>query len=281
MTGNDQFIKPPPLAPSRFYDSPGRCIYCPEDAHTNILGDEHIIPEALGGTFVLRRASCKKHEGITSRAERFVLRDLLIQARTHLKLPTKRPKNRPTEFPVTVVVDDDTQRQMLVPADDCPITLGLLAFVNPRIFLDLPPDDSHPTGPAPLQSWFCVWYPKPGMSGGNYFGGKGHVADLKLGWGQFAKMLAKIGHAFATAELGHGNFRPLLLDIIHAPDGQFFGFSHLIGGECQPVAPGTELHEISLITHRTPKGQMLHVVRVRLFSYLGAPIYYAVAGTAV
>jgi hypothetical protein len=46
----------------RVYPPVGRCIYCL--AMASDLGDEHIIPQALGGNIILRSASCRHCEKI-------------------------------------------------------------------------------------------------------------------------------------------------------------------------------------------------------------------------
>ena len=59
------------------------------------------------------------------------------------------------------------------------------------------------------------------------------------------KMLAKIAHAFATAELGYGNFRPHLLDIILNRPPLYI--SQYVGGIRDVEPPlGNDLHEIEI-----------------------------------
>ena len=268
---------PPRLGKPRIYPPVGRCIYCAPESNPNVkLGDEHIIPEGLGGTWILREASCKKHEGITTRFEGYVLRHLLIAPRIHLKLPTKRPKERPTTLPVTLVDNDGNSVTIQTPADNRPIPLFLIHYVYPGILLGLKPDTIPPHGPPPFNIWGVIWWPKPGMSNAGYYGSRDHSVPFVVEWGRFCRMIAKIGHSFACAEIGVNNFNPLLLDLIHSdlPESA----SYLIGGSVGREKEGEDLHELSIETH-TIQLITYYVVRIRLFSYLGAPVYYAVAGT--
>ena len=74
------------------------------------------------------------------------------------------------------------------------------------------------------------------------------------------KMLAKIAHAFATAELGYGNFRPFLLDVILNRPPLYI--SHYVGGIRDVEPPlGGDLHEIEIDKTGLGKGRYV-VVRI-------------------
>jgi len=74
------------------YPSKGACIYC---GITDVpLKDEHIVPYALGGTHVLREASCARCEDMTKKFEQKVARDLWGDGRTSFNAPTRRKKER-------------------------------------------------------------------------------------------------------------------------------------------------------------------------------------------
>ena len=91
----------------------------------------------------------------------------------------------------------------------------------------------------------------------------------------FGRMLAKIAHSYAVAELGLTGFTPLLLDIIKDPDTPFMG--HLVGGGFESgEQPRDDLHEISIDPLFLPRRV---VVQIRLFVTSGLPTYWVVAGT--
>ena len=90
------------------------------------------------------------------------------------------------------------------------------------------------------------------------------------------RMLAKIAHAYATAELGHGNFRPLLQDIILGKKPLYI--SHYVGGiRDQEIPEGADLHEIEIDNTGLGRGRYV-VVRIQLFADRKLPEYYVVAG---
>jgi hypothetical protein len=88
-------------------------------------------------------------------------------------------------------------------------------------------------------------------------------------------MLAKIAHAFATAELGLGAFRPLLLDTI---DGTASNPTLYVGGVPGDEPDGEDRHELTL-QFIDKASEWFVGVRIRLFADLGFPTYYCVAGT--
>jgi len=90
----------------------------------------------------------------------------------------------------------------------------------------------------------------------------------------FVRMLAKIGHAFAVAELEGKNCRPSVIDIIrNAKANKALQF---IGGSPHNEPPGSALHEIDLVYVR--QDPTLVLVRIRLFAVLGTPVYFVAAG---
>jgi len=93
------------------------------------------------------------------------------------------------------------------------------------------------------------------------------------------RMLGKIGHAFAAAELGTDRFKPALIDMIlnGVPDY----FNH-IGGEPELARNPTSnaLHEIGLGYQRV-NGKDYVVAKIRLFANHMGPIYYVVVGESL
>lgn len=88
------------------------------------------------------------------------------------------------------------------------------------------------------------------------------------------RVLGKIDHSSAVAELGRSGFHALLPHYITNPDGDL---SFFVGGASHTESPNEALHEIGF---EPPSAEHNYiVVRVRLFSFLGAPIYRVVIGT--
>ena len=89
------------------------------------------------------------------------------------------------------------------------------------------------------------------------------------------KMLAKIAHAYAIAELGYGTFLPLLANIILNKPPRYI--SRYVGGLCDSEAPlGNDLHTIE-IDPGLGQGRYI-VVRIQLFADRKLPVYYVIVG---
>ena len=90
----------------------------------------------------------------------------------------------------------------------------------------------------------------------------------------FCLTLAKIAHAFASAELGRESFKPLLTDMIRQRD--LSSRAEFIGGGEGNEAPSPELHQVEF--DKTSTSTSLVIVRIRLLAILGTPTYSVVAG---
>src|SRR5579875_1815169 len=96
----------------------GRCIY---GDHDGPFSDEHIVPYGLGGDVILPAASCRDCATKTSRFEQQVLRTMMGPLRVRLGLPTRRKKERPTEFASAKFDKQGMLRDVIVPAAQFPI----------------------------------------------------------------------------------------------------------------------------------------------------------------
>ena len=121
----------------KIYGPIGSCIYC---GCTENLRREHIVPKGLGGEHILLRASCRDCAVITSHFERYVLRELLINPRTILGLPTYRKKQRLKSFTLTVAKNGEN-KEVEVRTDICPIIIPELQYMKPRYIAEYPYDN--------------------------------------------------------------------------------------------------------------------------------------------
>lgn len=99
---------------SAYYESKGACIYC---GATGVrLTDEHIVPYSLGGSHVIREASCLSCADITKRFEQRAARDLWGDARTSFNAPTRRKRERRSH----IVIRDQRQpsKNLRIPASE-------------------------------------------------------------------------------------------------------------------------------------------------------------------
>jgi hypothetical protein len=98
----------------------------------------------------------------------------------------------------------------------------------------------------------------------------------------YARLLAKIAHGFAVAELGFDTFEPYLPDLIRDPKS---ALSFYIGGKVSefPLSggliphPERELHQLSFEPPPAERPELI-LVRIRLFALIRSPVHYVVAG---
>jgi hypothetical protein len=268
------------LVAPKTYQPAGICIYClckqyDSNRPKARLADEHIIPLAFGGQLLLPEASCSKCERITSRIETHCIEQMVRDTREHLGLHARSHKRSRSHLPVSI--DYGThQETKRVPISEHPAALIMFSFAPPGLLLDMPP-------PAePFSGGRVVIHPMSAdlFARADRLGGKVNLVR-RGGFNalMFGRMLAKIAHAYAVAELGTSGFRFLLTDLIlgnptvHA--------AQLIGGGFLPEPAGTDRHEITI--KRTPRldGREFWVVRIRLFTDLDMPPHYIVAGEPI
>jgi hypothetical protein len=243
------------------YAPVGRCIYCGAVPDS----DEHIIARSLGGRLILPDASCESCRRITSAIEDHCVEELFRSARMQFGFPTRHKKRGPKR-PRTLHVDGVERR---VPDPEYP---GLMVGFRFNI------PDALGLGPAAAAVFTggveVRVLPEFGERLNRIRRGVSEVRfGSRLQARQFGRMLAKIAHGYAVAELGLDGFRPTLLDIILNDDPQFIG--RHVGGALDDSPASDELHEIKVDDFFARRWV---VVEVRLFANRGMPTYWVVAG---
>lgn len=252
--------------PPKAYEPVGQCIYC-----GTVEGDlrrEHILPFGLGGNLVLPKASCQTCAKATGQIEQLCLRSLLGPTRIRLNLPTRRPKERPKVLSMIVVGADGAVETRSVPAPDYPMMLALYVFPPPGIITGAP--DSQIVDGA-------LWVLSDQGTIDRQLGQQNAKAIRSplIAAEHLLRMLAKIGHAYAVAQVGVNGFRPFLRELIlqGTPDRSTF----FIGGDLEVPAAEDALHGLWFSYRWTARTRYL-VVSVRLFAMLGSPLYHVVVG---
>jgi len=253
------------------YKPVGACIYC--GTTEGPLTTEHIIPESFGGTLLLPAATCQACAVETSAVEGRCAGQLFRSARRELRLPQKNKKakaKRGTEmFDATI---DGTPVKLL--QEDFPALLVSFEFDPPGIILGQPKTEFFagrvvisqlPTFAERIGRLNAKHNVNDGISLGN----RGDVTDL-------GRMLAKIGHGYATAEMGFGSFRPYLSDIILNRPPVHIG--HYVGGLFGRTPKSEDLH---IITMSDLWGRNLVVAEIQLFAERGMPVYVVVVGEKI
>lgn len=193
-------------------------------------------------------------------------------------MPTRRPKDRPRHLALKVKYSNSVDWEVAyVDRDICPFLVGLPLYPLPAALTGIRNEESH--GSATKRLW---------LRGGGFWQDR----DRHLQWlcealgavqvmptaeiqtDSFCLTLAKIGHAFASAELSPESFTPLLTDMIRQRD--LSRRAEFIGGGEGDEAPSPELHQVEF--DESAAGTSLVIVRIRLLAVLGTPTYYVVAG---
>jgi hypothetical protein len=259
------------------YPSPGVCIYC---GRADVkLTDEHIVPLGLGGNLVFEKSSCVGCAKVTGNVEQQCLRGMFAPLRARLGFPSRRRKDQKRSEPLFVVRLDDTVESRDVTLLEHPAGLALMRVEPPRILYALPPL----TGEFKGDIWW-TYVKDDTRQKIEEHGGKG-VRFGAFNPGLFARMLAKIAHAFAVADQGLNKFTPLLPRLILGRDENL---SSLVGGSMVVPPAFDALHQLELevgwiqdvdyTKAGLPANTQFLIIHIRLFSFLAAPLYHVVAG---
>lgn len=274
-----KFISISPGDPTIKYAPIGKCIYCESKIYSQRPGDrqyplgaEHILAEGLGGNLELPEASCQKCEGTTGRfVEGNVLGNTLKALRIFYGLKKKRSGSHPKTLPLRATIDG-VERDIEMPISEYPIILNMLHYVEPAFFTD-----GREGYPIVRNVTFIQLQNNPLelIKKFNMTTFATQMWDNKM----FGRMLAKIAHSLAVAELGESAFTPYLKNLIRkGTEGDF----KYIGGE--PVfitqKKSKNFHEVSLGYKRHDK-HIYVVCKIRLFAFQNCPTYYVVVGESL
>ena len=243
----------------------GKCIYCGREIEP--LRTEHIVPYGLNGPWELLKATCGDCAKITSAFESSVLRDPLIVLRTALNLPTRRPKERPKTFPLTITKGEE-QLTIEVPIHDH-LAVMILPIFAPPAYLDGRPYEEGVTitgvvriqvGGPPLKELTKI------------YGTRTFSVTARWHGNCFERMLAKIAYGFAVAFFGINNFEEVY--VIPAILGKKNDVGRWVGcADDIKLDVGKYLHHIDLSAINREV-----IVRVKLFAIFDVPEYLVVVG---
>jgi hypothetical protein len=254
---------------TRTYNPVGSCIYCLKVEPP--LGAEHIIPYGLAGQDVLPKASCHRCGTITSKAELHCLRKIFMPVRFHTGAQSR--KGLPATLPVTVEANGLTKLRELS-ATEHPGYLFSFAFEQPYILDGLEPLGVKRGGRISIRAL------NPDNDQRlNKLAGK---VTLPAGFDAvtFARMIAKIGYAYAVAERGLSTFSPLVVDPILTEEPEDIWY--VVGGRTTAL-PGPNMHRLELdereiITPAFVRKKLL-IASVQLFASYDMPAHQVIVGT--
>lgn len=261
---------------AKTYAPVGRCIYCGSSEwstkQSRKLGDEHIIPEGLGGRLVLPEASCSKCETITSKIELEWLRSGFYTARVQKELGKK--KARPPRFLRLQVQRNGRTAWESVPLEKYPAIVVTLLFDKPEILSGCSPVEKVLSGGVAmgiLPTFGRLLKPYLDQGAVTFSPPRSTATSEYLG-----RMLAKIAHSYAVAELGIDGFTPFLTNIILGADTGHL--SHYVGGTREIPLASNNVYEIELTTVESAAPHSYLIVTIRLLSDVqGMPVIGAIS----
>lgn len=265
-----------PTHPKKTYAAENCCIYC---GTTEELSDEHIVPFGLGGRWVLPKSSCGDCAKKTGAFEGTCQRTMFSSLRMYYNLPTRRRKERPKKLPLKVKLTPDAEWSFIDGDQDVYPFLVLLPFLRM-------PDElsgyttSGERGAAVRRLWVRGASFRDGiMPHLDALAAELNVSAIEptatVTAPEFFRMLAKIAHAFAVAELGRGSFSPFLMPMICNADTS--NSVQYIGGLQFGERATTGLHELSFGSHTCARPNIV-AVRIWLLASLETPTYYVAVG---
>lgn len=261
----------------KLYEPAGQCLYCGTRSPEAHLSLEHIIPFGLGGRLELPTASCEKCQRQTHAFEGHCLGGMFAAARAHLGVRSRK-RGFITELPIDVEEDAGHSQRLNIPISIHPSTISMPIFFPAGCLIGQPPI-SEISWRLRLKTIGDDFQTKLNNIAIKHRSKKIYIGGM-IGCVEFARMMAKIAHAFAAAEGILAGYTSMLLPLILAKNNadldksliqQYIGTSN--GDENESM----ELHEIDAEV-RQRNGRKILVVRVRLFAALGMPSHYIVAG---
>ena len=264
--------------PEHFYDPVGQCIYCGAvelPANARCFSDEHIIPLSLGGTLVLRQASCEACQKIINRQiETPVASQEWGRLRAKRDFPTRHKRERALQKRTPVRASATDGSTLRIPLHDHSTPVLLYKFSEARILCGLPRETdslrwtadvlvSHDEEMA-MQRKYPQW---------------NRTHKIRAQPYAFARLLAKIAHGYAVAEYGFsklGAFTPLATAIILGHSDDYF---YTVGGswDILPGVPGGD-HITDISVRLVSPERALLIVYIRLFSQITTPLHHVVVG---
>jgi len=203
----------------------GKCIYCGSDGGPAGLRDEHIIPYSLDGDAILKEASCRQCEAVTSYLDGYLARKTYYDFRLHSGVQSRR--QQPTKRRATVLTSAGKQ-SVEFDIKDHPHFLNLPVWGRPGLMYAEHP--THEFKEVDTVTFFNVT-PTTGTAINAPADEDVRILnEFEINFETFSRGVAKIAYCAMVAAVGLENFRPLLTPAIIL--GRYAYPSHFVG--CQP-----------------------------------------------
>jgi hypothetical protein len=253
----------------KVYPPVGRCIYC--FATDCDLGDEHIIPQALGGNIVLRDACCPTCERIIGAGLEGILmhktKGIFAAMRLRMDYKSKRPKDRPLSLPYTIISKDGVRKIVDVPAKMVPRHwTTYTTLTSPGVIIGRLPDAEANINV--FEQYLENDFAKIASQGESV------QFQTAIRARDFARFIAKIAHAITVAAYGLDAFEAWLPNFILNKDSCAFHY-YVSGHENKSVDTKGD-HSVSLGTWESDGLRI--AATVRLFCRYATPSYMVAVG---
>jgi len=257
-------------AKARVFPPVGRCIYCGGDGR-GTLTKEHIFPSGIGGGLVLPRASCTDCQTEIHAFETICMRQTLLPYRKAAGL-IRHPNDLPARVPLTFDLELKGPTQVALDVHPGVVVLPGLRDL-PGILTGKPPEPVIHFEHQIFGHLDIVAETKRKLQ-------EQRVVGIDLDGYSWVRMLAKIAHGYAVAELGLNRFAPALPDLILGRNPSLAGY---LIGKCPippPIPDNPPLLMIEMKSANMDDGQRFVAVNMRLFAELGqeVPVYVVIAG---
>jgi hypothetical protein len=256
------------------YANANVCIYC---GNKENLSNEHLLAYSLGGTEILKKASCEHHRNVTSAFELNVARAMYRNFRDVSSVQSRRKKDGrqdrlEADYKLIGERYDGTKVEFRAPLKEVPLVNAWISFTQiPTIIndgiLNSPLGisfirDDHQSNALRFEKLLA----KTGFKTISVTS-----TPLIILAPEYFQMLAKTVHSYLWAERRGEGYTPLLLNMIEGADKDF---PRLIG--CDDSLPRSdkqfELHEVS------HAGENYLVVHITLRDFPSTPRYLIVSG---
>lgn len=253
-----------------YVDSRGICIYC--GASGPGFSDEHVVPYSLGGSHVLRKASCRTCADITKKFEQKVARDLWGDARTAFNAPSRRKAQRPKKFNIPDA--NGRGKGFAIPACEYPAGFVFYKMCQAGLLQGFP-EHIDVSG-----SWQLAVIDDDARR--KNFQGKYPNSELRIQFRHvpqyFGRLIAKVGYGHILTQIEPEDFKPICLPYIL---GQRRNVSYVVGGTFDKQAPEADNGYVLETAGFGSTERLMLVALVRLLANTWSPAYHVVVGEVV
>lgn len=259
------------------YSPVGHCIYCNRCSPEVVLTQEHIIPKAIKGYLKLPESSCTECADIHKSFEQKVLRKMFGVPRIQWGLGWQRKKEQPKYIGGVQIDKGDGFVPIDLPPEDIPHALVFPVFWPPGILTSPEPQD-------PKTIRLCFLNVLPTQANVQQLGSPAPVKiTQKMPIVEFLRMVAKISHSYALAEL-KDEFDPVLLDIIAGRRNDFYKWIGCPGNPEPAPNHRSDLHSVQIFalgpSYKDDNFPWI-AVEIQLFSVFNAPVYQVIVGRSL